>query len=59
MRRSVLCDSSDYDRLAKETRTITRVGSNDAAERARKRNKKAALKNCALFTKCISQTGSI
>ena len=55
MLRSNLCDYADSYILVKGTITITETGANANARNADERDKGAAFKNCARFTKCITR----
>ena len=55
MLRSDLCDYTDTNIIVKGTMTITGAGDAAATRQADGRNKGAACKNCAPFTKCISR----
>ena len=55
MLRSDLCDYTDTYIIVKGTMTITGAGDAAATRQADARNKGAAFKNCAPFTKCISR----
>ena len=55
MVKSSLCDYSDACILLKETITITGRGADLATRQRDERNKEVIFKNCASFTKCITQ----
>ena len=55
MFKSSLCDYSDAYILVKGKITITGAGADAAARKADERDKDVAFKNCALFSKCISE----
>ena len=55
MLKSSLCDYSNANILVKETITITGAGANAPAQRAGKGDKTVTLKDCAPFTRCISE----
>ena len=55
MLKSGLCDNSDACILLKGTITITEPGVDPAARKADEVNKQLTLKNCVLFTDCISK----
>ena len=55
MLRSNLCDYADSYVLVKGTITITGAENDDAAKQLDEQNEGVILKNCALFTKCISR----
>ena len=54
MLRSNLYDYTDAYTLANGTITITEAGNDDSAKQADKRDKGITFKNCAPFTKCIT-----
>ena len=55
MLKSSLCDYSDAYILVKGAITITGAGADAAARQADESDKGVAFKNCAPFTKCISE----
>ena len=55
MLRSNLCDHADAYILVNGTITIPGAGNDDVTKQADERDKGVILKNCALFTKCISR----
>ena len=55
MVKSSLCDYSDAYILVKGKIRITGAGDDAAGTQADERDKGVAFKNCALFTKCISE----
>ena len=55
MLKSNLIDQADAYILVKGSKTITGAGANDSAKQLDERNEGVILKNCALFTKCISR----
>ena len=55
MFKSSLCDYSDAYILVKGKITITGAGADAAARKADERDKDVAFKNCAPFSKCISE----
>ena len=55
MLKSDWCDYANVYICVKGTITITGAGNEDAARQLDERNKGVILKNCSLFTKCISR----
>ena len=55
MLKSSLCDYSDAYILVNGNITIAGAGDDEAARQADERHKSVAFKNCAPFTKCISE----
>ena len=53
--KSSLCDYSDAYIFVKGTITVNGIGADAAARRSDEREKRAAFKNCAPFTNCISE----